>query len=57
MAQLRPDEPLHIEALIARVALSPARAAAALVSLELAGWVRQLEGQRWVAAAVGGEIV
>ena len=57
LAQLTPDEPLHIEALIARVELAPARATAALVSLELAGWVRQLEGQRWIAAAVRGEIL
>ena len=54
LALLRPDEPLHIEALITRAELSPARAAAALVGLELGGWARQLEGQRWVAAATRG---
>ncbi len=55
LALLRPDEPLHIEALITRAELPPARAAAALVGLELGGWARQLEGQRWVAATVRGE--
>jgi len=55
LAVLRPDEPLHIEALITRAELPPARTAAALVALELGGWARQLEGQRWVASAVRGE--
>ncbi len=55
LALLRPDEPIHIEALITQAELSPARASAALVGLELGGWARQLEGQRWVAAAVRGE--
>ena len=57
LAQLRTDEPLHIEALIVRAELPPARAAAALVCLELGGWARQLEGQRWIAAAVRGETI
>jgi len=55
LALLRSDEPIHIEALITGAEISPARAAAALVGLELGGWARQLEGQRWLAAAVHGE--
>jgi len=43
------DDPQHIERLIARVNLDAARAGAALTTLELTGWVRQLAGQRWVA--------
>lgn len=43
------DEPQHIEEVIARGGLDAARVAASLVALELAGWARQLEGQRWVA--------
>jgi DNA processing protein len=50
---LTPDEPQHIEELIARSGLAAGRAAAALVALELHGWVRQLAGQRWVSLAVG----
>ncbi len=46
---LAPDEPQHIEQLIARAGFSPARAAALLVTLELGGWARQLAGQRWVS--------
>jgi len=46
---LAPDEPQHIEQLIARAGLGPARAAALLVTLELGGWARQLAGQRWVS--------
>jgi DNA processing protein len=49
LAALKPDESLHIEELTALVALTPGRLAAALVSLELAGRARQLEGQRWLA--------
>jgi len=52
LAMLRPDEPQHIEALIARSATNPARVAATLLALELGGWARQLEGQRWVSVAV-----
>jgi predicted Rossmann fold nucleotide-binding protein DprA/Smf involved in DNA uptake len=43
------DEPQHIERLIARADVDAARAGAALTALELAGWARQLGGQRWVA--------
>src|SRR3989475_11020009 len=46
---LAPDEPQHIEQLIARAGLDPARAAALLVTLELGGWARQLAGQRGVS--------
>ena len=46
---LTPDEPQHIEQLIARAGMDPARAAALLVTLELGGWARQLAGQRWVS--------
>jgi DNA processing protein len=46
---LAPDEPQHIEQLIVRAGLDPARAAALLVTLELGGWARQLSGQRWVS--------
>jgi DNA processing protein len=49
LAALKPDEPLHIEELTALVALTPGRLASALVTLELEGRARQLEGQRWVA--------
>ncbi len=48
LALLTPEMPQHIEALIARGNASPARVAAALVTLELQGWARQLDGQRWV---------
>jgi DNA processing protein len=49
LAVLKPDEPLHIEELTALVALTPGRLASALVTLELEGRARQLEGQRWMA--------
>jgi DNA processing protein len=48
LAMLSADEPQAIDVLIARAVLPPARVAAALVALELAGWVRPLEGQRWM---------
>jgi DNA processing protein len=51
---LRGDEPQHIDALVARGGLSPARTAAALMALELAGCARQLDGHRWVAVGTGG---
>jgi len=50
---VRADEPQHIEALISRGGVGAARAAAALVGLELAGWARQLPGQRWVPVTPG----
>jgi DNA processing protein len=49
LAVLTADEPQQIEHVIARCGLTPSRVGATLVSLELAGRVRQLEGQRWVA--------
>jgi DNA processing protein len=48
LALLSTDEPQPIDALIAQASLAPARVAALLVALELGGWVRPLEGQRWV---------
>jgi DNA processing protein len=42
------DEAQHIERLIARAGVDAARAGTALIALELAGWARQLAGQRWV---------
>lgn len=46
------DDAQHIEDVIVRCGIAPARVSVILVSLELAGRARQLEGQRWVA--VGG---
>ena len=51
LATLASDEPLHIERVIARCAMAPARVAAALMTLELGGRARQLEGQRWLLVA------
>jgi DNA processing protein len=53
LAVLSCDAPQHIEQLIARCSMEPARLAATLIDLELTGWARQLAGQRWVAAAAG----
>src|SRR5216110_1458479 len=49
LALLTLDEPQHIERLIARGGLEPARVAATLMALALGGWARQLAGQRWVS--------
>ena len=49
LAVLAADEPRHIEDVIARCGMLPARVSATLMSLELAGHARQLEGQRWIA--------
>ena len=49
LAALAVDEAQHIEEIIVRCGLMPARVGAALVSLELTGHARQLEGQRWAA--------
>lgn len=54
LALLRPDEPQHIETLITRTGSSPGRVAAALITLELNGRARQLDGQRWVTFPDGG---
>jgi DNA processing protein len=51
LAALAVDDAQHIENVIARSGIVPARVGAALLSLELSGRARQLEGQRW--AAVG----
>lgn len=48
LTTLRTDDARTIEAIIADAALPAGRVAAALVGLELTGWVRQFEGQRWV---------
>ena len=49
LALLRPDEPLQIEQLIAQGGLEAGKVGALLVSLEIEGRARQIEGQRWVA--------
>jgi DNA processing protein len=49
LAVLAADEPQHIEDVIVRCGMLPARVSATLMSLELTGHVRQLEGQRWIA--------
>jgi DNA processing protein len=49
LALLRPDEPLHIEQLITQGGFAAGRLGATLVTLEIEGRVRQIEGQRWVA--------
>jgi DNA processing protein len=49
LEQLSVDEAQHIERLIARAGVDAARAATALIALELAGCARQLAGQRWLA--------
>jgi DNA processing protein len=51
LQQLSVDEPRHIERLIEHAGGNAARAGATLTALELGGWARQLEGQRWVATA------
>jgi len=52
LALLAVDEPQHIERLIADGGFDAARAATALVTLELGGWARQLTGQRWVSVTM-----
>lgn len=49
LEELSVEEAQHIERLIARAGVDAARAGTALIGLELAGWARQLAGQRWVA--------
>ncbi len=44
-------EPIHIDHVIARSGVPSGRTAAALLSLELKGWVRQLPGQHYVRSA------
>jgi DNA processing protein len=50
---LATDEPRQIDELIGG-GVDASQVAAALVALEIAGWVRQLPGQRWVAAPSPG---
>lgn len=51
---LATDEPRQIDELIVDGGVDAAQVAAALVDLEIAGWARQLPGQRWVAAPSPG---
>ncbi len=44
-------EPIHIDHVIDRSGVPSGRAAAALLTLELKGWVRQLPGQHYVRSA------
>ena len=48
LATLASDEPQHIEDVIMRSEMVPSRVAATLMTLELSGRARQLEGQRWI---------
>ena len=50
LALLATDEPRQIDELIGRGIADASQVSAALVALEIAGWARQLPGQRWVAA-------
>lgn len=50
LALLAMDEPRQIDELIERGIADASQVSAALVALEIAGWARQLPGQRWVAA-------
>jgi DNA processing protein len=52
LEELSVDEPRHIERLIESTGGDAARTGATLTALELGGWARQLEGQRWMATAV-----
>ncbi len=54
LSLLRTDEPQHVDALLGCAGGTPARLGAVLMTLELAGLARQLEGQRWVAVPVVG---
>ncbi len=54
LTMLRADDPQHVDALLARVGGTPSRLGATLMTLELAGLARQLEGQRWVATPGAG---
>jgi len=49
LALLATDEPRQIDELIGRGIADASQISAALVALEIAGWARQLPGQRWVA--------
>ena len=49
LALLATDEPRQIDELLGRGIADASQVSAALVALEIAGWARQLPGQRWVA--------
>jgi DNA processing protein len=49
LALLTADEPRQIDELIGGGIADASQVSAALVALEIAGWARQLPGQRWVA--------
>ena len=49
LSLLATGEPRQIDELIGE-GVGASQVAAALMELEIAGWVRQLPGQRWVAA-------
>ncbi|MBI3028944.1 MAG: DNA-protecting protein DprA [Candidatus Rokubacteria bacterium] len=46
------EEPIHIDRVSERSGIPSGRTAAALLSLELKGWVHQLPGQRYIRSAV-----
>jgi DNA processing protein len=46
------DEPLPIDRIIEHSGLGSGRAAAALIGLEVKGWARQMDGQRYVRVAL-----
>jgi DNA processing protein len=48
LAQLRADEPSHVDELTARLTRGPGEVAESLLQLELGGWVRALPGARYV---------
>lgn len=50
LALLATDEPRQIDELIGCGIGDASQVSAALVALEVAGWARQLPGQRWIAA-------
>lgn len=47
------DEPAHVDEIATRCGLSSRVTAECLLELEIAGWVRQLSGARFVVAAAG----
>jgi hypothetical protein len=53
LSLLTTGEPRQIDELIGE-GVGASQVAAALMDLEIGGWVRQLPGQRWVAAPGAG---
>ena len=47
------EEPTDIDGIIERSGLTPGRASALLVTLEVEGRIRQLEGKRFVQVSLG----